>query len=289
MGAVSGSNNRSNHSRKTQFTLYPLTIIAVPRIAIIDSLSPDLNKGKSHPPQKKASGFAQKPEPRKTCEICQSRKATKTSGSIQHCSSCDDYFPSAPFTCLDCQEDFYDESIFEGHLAEHGAIRRHTDLSTLMGKATNPSTKKIFICPGCKKDFASKNFEKDISALRDIIASGLINHLESGACKSGYNRNTINHLICESDIRGFITLLGAKEVLEDYNFGTSLKGIDEEEALSIVSDWSSDILLTPSGDGSELSFEVVSGTLDASNTRREDNLEVGISDILGIEPRNRHA
>ncbi|RVD83989.1 uncharacterized protein DFL_005757 [Arthrobotrys flagrans] len=84
---------------------------------------------------------------------------------------------------------------------------------------------------------------------------GLVDHLESGSCKSGFNRDAINRLVCEKDTKGLITVPGALQLLgrpdaSDSDF--------EDEMASLSLDGSSWGVLTPADNGSEISFEMIS-------------------------------
>ncbi|KAK6540837.1 hypothetical protein TWF694_008224 [Orbilia ellipsospora] len=201
---------------------------------------------------------------------------------------------SPPFTCLDCAKDFFIEKFFNNHLTEHAKKRQKAEAARAKVQAvaqnknaSNPqrstSPCRIFICPDCKKDFPTKGRRrKHICTARHrcinpkclktfkMLAS-MVDHLESGACKSGYDRNTINKIICERDTKGLITVPGARKELEDYLARYSIKAQEEEE-WDIVSESSSGgVLLTP---GSEFSFEEVTDALDGIQLDRDSNFDV---------------
>ncbi|KAJ6256395.1 hypothetical protein Dda_8895 [Drechslerella dactyloides] len=256
------------------------------------------------PPQKDTAESALNP-----CEICRLLIAREGTNRFHQCKFWnDDYarnryketasphrdgnvilqnLPSAPFTCLDCQEDFYDEEIFNGHLVEHELIRRTIDRGMRTGKPTTGG-RKIFICEDCRRDFRRRSGENSISTpptprlnatcLRTFrLLAGLICHLESGVCKNRFNQNTINRLICERDTEGLITLLGVRKLLEDHS---SIASIDEERAISAASNCSSGVPSTPSY-GSDFSFEMVSEAPDAGYDGRY------VTSILGIGYRTQ--
>ncbi|KAK6522157.1 hypothetical protein TWF281_002723 [Arthrobotrys megalospora] len=220
----------------------------------------------------------------------------KEYSSILHCCICDQFFiddetynehntskhegkgrslPSAPFTCLDCHKDFYDEILFQSHLARHGAARRGAEYAAQHGTQA-ASKKKLFFCPHCNRDFATLASRNDhiricprlyqcldstcLKRFRNL--AGLVSHLESGTCNGGYTRDGINRFICERDKKSLITLPGALYMLEEYQkdaVGSESTGSDIEDtmaALSIgTSSWG---ILTPDSDGSEIEFQDVS-------------------------------
>ncbi|KAK6519255.1 hypothetical protein TWF281_003091 [Arthrobotrys megalospora] len=235
--------------------------------------------------QSSRQGPAVTPE---SCKFCKAASASKGYSAILHCCVCDEFFiqentynshnarvhrgkaralPTAPFECLDCQKGFYDEVVFNSHLAQHEVVREHTNYSAQKGVPTNPKTKKIFICPDCGRDFASRKLRKEhqCPALYRCpsdkchksfrMLRGLVDHLESGNCKSGLTRDTINRLICEKDTKGLITVPGALQLLgrpdtSDYDL--------EDDMASLSLDDSSWGVLTPEPNGSEISFEMLS-------------------------------
>ncbi|KAK6348700.1 hypothetical protein TWF718_006487 [Orbilia javanica] len=133
--------------------------------------------------------------------------------------------------------------------------------------------KKNKICPDCNRDFASKKARrlhecpnrypcisnKCRRTLRSL--KGLTDHLESGACKGGYNRENISRLLCERDTKGLITVPGALKLLEEhYRAATEIPDDvqsdlgDAMEKLSLSSSWG---VLTPVSNVSGDSFEIV--------------------------------
>ncbi|EPS45512.1 hypothetical protein H072_504 [Dactylellina haptotyla CBS 200.50] len=200
------------------------------------------------------------------CEVCKIRQRSTGYSRIQHCCLCDVYFisansynrhnlqahggkgrqlPSAPFACVDCQMDFYDESVLQSHLAQHAAVRSHIEYSASKGKPTNPGTKKIFICADCNKDFSTKQLREDhICTARHRcvnmkcrksfkLLAGLVQHLESGACGSGLNHITMAKFVCERDTGGAITVPGARKALDLYTSSGAIKSSPAFETTSL--------------------------------------------------------
>ncbi|KAK6358812.1 hypothetical protein TWF730_008131 [Orbilia blumenaviensis] len=152
-----------------------------------------------------------------------------------------------------------------------------------------PSQPKLRICKACGKDFATKKLRKvhrctaneryyclNLKCPRSFkLVAGLVAHLESATCGSGYDREAINRLICERDTKGLITIPGARKVLEAHtnssgiltsavsgaevidDDGTSDSSSDEEILDDRTPESSSDDefgILTPSYSASEASF-----------------------------------
>lgn len=133
--------------------------------------------------------------------------------------------------------------------------------------------KKNKICPDCGRDFASKKArrlhecpnrypclsERCHRTFRTL--HGLASHLESGACKGGYNREKISRLLCERDTKGLITVPGALKLLEGH-YGTAVEVVDDDAGADLesameklsLSSWG---VLTPTSNSSGESFEIV--------------------------------
>ncbi|KAK6341993.1 hypothetical protein TWF730_001474 [Orbilia blumenaviensis] len=228
------------------------------------------------------------------CKFCKVVDAPTGTRSVLHCCPCDEFFiksesykkhdslkhkgkvsslPSAPFTCLDCQKDFYDESLFQGHLARHGVARREAEQAARHGHEPSRPKKKLFFCPHCNRDFThARDRDHHISICPDLhrcldsnclkrfrTLAGLISHLESGACGGGYTRDKINLFICGRDRTGEITLPGAFDLAKKgrkINAASEANRFDLEDKLAALSISSSGSgILTPDSDGSEIGFE----------------------------------
>ncbi|KAF3174910.1 hypothetical protein TWF751_004659 [Orbilia oligospora] len=133
--------------------------------------------------------------------------------------------------------------------------------------------KKNKICPDCKRDFVSKKARKNhmcpnrypcisencLRTFRKL--TGLTDHLESGACKGGHNREKISRIICERDKKGLVTVPGAQMLLEGH-YGRVPEVLDDDAASDLgnamenlsLSSWG---VLTPISNGSGESFEMV--------------------------------
>ncbi|KAK6358767.1 hypothetical protein TWF730_008086 [Orbilia blumenaviensis] len=319
------------------------------------------------------------------CDVCKEAVETQKHLAILHCCICDYEFvdtdlynlhimiihlwkdgsrdaPSAEFSCVDCQEEYFDEKAFYNHLAEHDQGRKfaqeesqrlhssspselepptkETSRSKRKRKIRNksaavaptelqetatplkkkkkksklkeelnskeehtpkkeskpkkePKPKMVYICPDCGRDFTGKRgrrfhkcpnqypclSEACLRTFRKI--TGLVDHLESGACKGGYNRKNISRMLCERDTKSLITVTGALKLLEehyrDLNEVTSDVDSDLEDSTGGVSlsSWGG---LTPILDGSEASFEIIKNRVISP-----DNLDVlsMVSDCSG--------
>ncbi|KAK6518826.1 hypothetical protein TWF506_005961 [Arthrobotrys conoides] len=160
---------------------------------------------------------------------------------------------------------------------------------------------KIFICPDCNRDFRSKSLRRNHQCpnqhrcLSDECmrtfrtARGLVDHLESGACKSGYNRENISRAICERDTKSMITVPGILKLLEEHQWSTAEldateSGLEDGIESCSLSSWG---VLTPV-DGSEVSFELIS-----NDGRQQDDADHDIislaSDYSDITPGSQES
>lgn len=159
-------------------------------------------------------------------------KKHQRSTGLCFCQSCNRRFSSSQalqdhmkstihatqFRCCDCERDFKDQSALEKHLRkkEHHPRRN-------VSAATPASQKLSLTCHECKKSFQSTSGLRQHKASlvhhplgnikclhrrctgRFTSPSALLSHLESGACRSGMNRATINSLVIQNDSSGIIT------------------------------------------------------------------------------------
>ncbi|KAK6519762.1 hypothetical protein TWF506_000060 [Arthrobotrys conoides] len=244
--------------------------------------------------------------------------------------------PSAPFACADCELDYYDEKGFNNHLKQHEmnqyGLRQQgstANISTYKqklrsrnnGVKTSPAIKDpnikndvIRICKDCGRDFASNKARKRHKCpnrypcigkkCRRTFKSltGLTDHLESGACKSGYNREKISRLLCKRDTQGLITVPGAQKLLEAHYSSPSppvvIDDLDSAMENLSLSSWG---VLTPTSNRSEKSYEwianegvpldnsdvisLASGDTFSDATPKSSGSSILISEPVKINPR----
>ena len=164
--------------------------------------------------------------------------AYKRSNDRSFCKDCErNYYNNLPtqFRCCDCERDFVNESALNQHLASKIHVSpRHLET----------------VCEECDKEFKSEN------ALRQHMASvkhaplcnvncvahkkckrhfncpsGLVQHLESGACRSGLNRQKINKVVQQKDTARLIT---GPDILEGIEFLGDRSSATTSSARSVI-------------------------------------------------------
>ncbi|KAF3908989.1 hypothetical protein ABW20_dc0108644 [Dactylellina cionopaga] len=256
-----------------------------------------------------------KPNRKRTCPICNTvfakkrflREHRRFEGQCKKVPKVKIRHP-----CQKCGATFKKTKTLKKHTRACGMPKEANPKSSRRG--SKRSQPKIFICNNCGKDFATKKLRKahrctangrynclNLKCSRSFkLVASLINHLESGVCGSGYDRETINRLICERDTKGLVTVPGARNALEAY---TNPGGIltSTESGIKVIaddgtSDSSSDAgsmdntpddssddefdIPTPSYSVSEASFNIVSNTLWEGDSHVEPGTRTPYEDDL---------
>ncbi|KAH8820635.1 hypothetical protein F5884DRAFT_744982 [Xylogone sp. PMI_703] len=127
------------------------------------------------------------------CDVCDRRFGSEMSLKQHMSSSAGHYY------CSSCNRLFRNQNNLTQHL--RSKIHQHTDIT----------------CPFCKRNFAT--------------ASGMTVHLESGTCKSGLDRHSINNMIRRLDRHNVIT-----QPLLEYNSDSNVQNIATERAYNRYTD-----------------------------------------------------
>ncbi|TGO07892.1 hypothetical protein BTUL_0239g00020 [Botrytis tulipae] len=165
-----------------------------------------------------------------------------------YCRECDIYFPNlekhlthtrstthtTPYHCCDCGRDYTNQETLSYHccdcdevLRDHKFLRRHLSgkkhirkVGVLTSKSSHNDPHN---CNKCDETFQDKKqLRKHMSSHRDIpcptggkcnkmfaMPSALLNHLESGCCRSGMTRAKMHLLVSAHDPNRYITSVEA--------------------------------------------------------------------------------
>lgn len=123
--------------------------------------------------------------------------------------------PPTQFRCCDCELDFPNEHALNQHLRDKRHVSPHR-----LGTVCEKCDKEFNSESGLRQHMASvkhaplcnvKCVGHEKCKKRFNCPSGLLHHLESGACRSGMNRQKLNELIRQNDTDHLITRSGIQD------------------------------------------------------------------------------
>ena len=148
------------------------------------------------------------------------------------------------YQCCDCKREYVDQNSLTTHccvcdrvykkeadLAQHVTSSK-THVARARASGFQPHSADRYPCPECRMAFQDRNMltkhmkskHKPKRTLNCPIgkkcrkkfasASALLNHLESGGCKSGMNRGKLNQLIIRHDKNHYITCVDATKIVD---------------------------------------------------------------------------
>lgn len=211
----------------------------------------------------------------RTCPQCQRNFATeqaltqhqKAKGHYHHCGDCNRSFPSAAllrehltasqhsseFRCCDCNRNFTSSKALRDHLRDkvHGVPKRLRERRS--GPCDCPTCHRTFRTAEALQQHLNSLVHRPLSDLACIAhsscksrfrsPSALLHHLESGACRSGINRQKINMLVLAKDTDRIITTPPQRTALPELDTAQRPR-VDDDGDTTVAS---SDVLiLTPS-------------------------------------------